>query len=376
MSSVISLHLDKADGSNPTAKYRFLELPPELCKLIESSPSELQLSIKGKEGDDAVLCTENKTYALRSVTVSNSMVVVTGSKSSPASNDVYLSEDIHEIMELVPIVPKLDRINGMLRGSEYREEDAMEEDETYDNSQESKRYTREDLFAVVQASDTEFANALRERHILEIDDYLRPLSTEYLGKILVYIFTSLVSYGLPRNDIPAARLMEIIQQEHDIPAVVTRQVMQWFGTIDAGKWDMDSLEAVKHVGLGLLRPYIHEAIKYPEFIFQWRNAVGDAFSHHVDVKIIQGHYLLLADSGGDVVPTIRYFSRNDLPTDPLSRFNELFLTRSKWREEEVVAFLEDIAVDKKDRDRLLLKFARRSTGSDGVVYFTARAGYV
>jgi hypothetical protein len=94
-----------------------------------------RLSIKGKEGDDAVLCTQNKTYALRSVTVSNSMVVVTGSKSIPASNEVYLSEEIHEIMELVPIVPKLDRINGMLRGSEYREEDAMEEDESRDDTQ-------------------------------------------------------------------------------------------------------------------------------------------------------------------------------------------------------------------------------------------------
>jgi sister chromatid cohesion protein DCC1 len=86
--------------------------------------------------------------------------------------------------------------------------------------------------------------------------------------------------------------------------------------------------------------------------------------------------LLQTDPSRSVVPTIRYFSRNDLPTDPLSRFNELFLTRSKWQEDDIVAFLEDIAVDKKDCDRLLLKFSRRSTGSDGVVYFTARAGHM
>lgn len=82
--------------------------------------------MKGKEGDDAVICTPNKTYTLRSVNVSNSLVVATGTGVS--QNDIAFSEDIHEIMELVPAIPKLDRLIGMLRGSEYGE-DQMSEDE-------------------------------------------------------------------------------------------------------------------------------------------------------------------------------------------------------------------------------------------------------
>lgn len=78
----------------------------------------------------------------------------------------------------------------------------------------------------------------------------------------------------------------------------------------------------------------------------------------------------------DPQPSVTYFSRSSLPTDPLSRFNELFLTRNKWKEQDIVAFLEDIAVDKKDVDRLLIKFARRSADRDGTVYFTARTGYI
>lgn len=80
--------------------------------------------------------------------------------------------------------------------------------------------------------------------------------------------------------------------------------------------------------------------------------------------------------GRDESPEIVYFSRSRLPIDPLQRFNELFLTRSKWKEADIVAFLEDIAVDKKDCDRLLIKFARRSAERDGTVYYTARAGYI
>ena len=80
--------------------------------------------------------------------------------------------------------------------------------------------------------------------------------------------------------------------------------------------------------------------------------------------------------GKDEPQDVIYFSRSSLPTEPLQRFNELFLTRPKWKEADMVAFLEDIAVDKKDCDRLLIKYARRSAERDGTVYYTARAGYV
>jgi hypothetical protein len=85
-----------------------------------------RLEIKGREGDDAVLCTESKTYALRSVNVSNSLHVATGSEEmtyAGIGDELFLNEAIHEIMELVPTVPKLDRLKGALHGSEYGEEE-------------------------------------------------------------------------------------------------------------------------------------------------------------------------------------------------------------------------------------------------------------
>lgn len=46
-----------------------------------------------------------------------------------------------------------------------------------------------------------------------------------------------------------------------------------------------------------------------------------------------------------------------------------------WRLEELAPFLRDVAVDKKERDKLLMKFTRTSTGPDGVVWYNARAKY-
>lgn len=72
--------------------------------------------------------------------------------------------------------------------------------------------------------------------------------------------------------------------------------------------------------------------------------------------------------------TLKYFPASELPVDPAARFSDLFLTRTKWKGEEISPFLSDIAVNSKERDKLLLKYCRTVTGLDGMRY-TARAQY-
>jgi sister chromatid cohesion protein DCC1 len=69
--------------------------------------------------------------------------------------------------------------------------------------------------------------------------------------------------------------------------------------------------------------------------------------------------------------SLRYFSAISLPTDPVARFGDLFLTRPRWRQEDIIPFIEGITVDSKDRDRLLIKFTRSTKDKDGTVWLTA-----
>jgi len=62
----------------------------------------------------------------------------------------------------------------------------------------------------------------------------------------------------------------------------------------------------------------------------------------------------------------------ELPIDPATRFTDLFLTRARWKAEDIVPYLSDIAVDTKELDKLLLKYARALTDKDGI-WYTARA---
>ena len=87
-----------------------------------------------------MLCTADKTYIVRSVVLSNSVLVVT---PDPADEDAYddgdelkdvaIRDQLSEVIELVPCVPRLHKLNTFLRGREYDEghedEESMSEDE-------------------------------------------------------------------------------------------------------------------------------------------------------------------------------------------------------------------------------------------------------
>jgi sister chromatid cohesion protein DCC1 len=75
-----------------------------------------RLSIKGQSGEDAVLCTDDATYAIRSVVLSNSILVVT---PQPESDTVVIRDQVNEILELTPAVPKLHKLSALLKGREY-----------------------------------------------------------------------------------------------------------------------------------------------------------------------------------------------------------------------------------------------------------------
>jgi sister chromatid cohesion protein DCC1 len=94
--------------------------------------------------------------------------------------------------------------------------------------------------------------------------------------------------------------------------------------------------------------------------------------------ILQGNYLCSGDipsPRGIPSATLQYFPSSSLPLDAAARFADLFLTRPKWRADTITPFLQDIAFDTKQIDKLLLKFCRMTKDETGVVWYTARAKY-
>jgi sister chromatid cohesion protein DCC1 len=118
--------------SRAAGTFKLIQLPTELSSVVQDSlDKDLDppaLVFKGDPSEDAVLCTHDKTYAVRSVVLSNTMLVVT----PPTSLDeeglgeherVVIRDQLHDILELNPIVPRLDKIWDILSGTEYDEND-------------------------------------------------------------------------------------------------------------------------------------------------------------------------------------------------------------------------------------------------------------
>ncbi|KAJ6515809.1 sister chromatid cohesion protein Dcc1 [Mycena sanguinolenta] len=350
-----------ASLTDDTGSFKLLELPPELCKLIEAAVenlSPLRLSIKGQSGEDAVLCTDDATYTVRSVVLSNTILVVTPPPDSPGT--VVIRDQVNEILELTPAVPRLHKISALLRGREY---DDVHDSEDHPPLPEPGHLTYAAARATIQASDAELAHGLRQQRILDIHGSLRPIAPSYLTAILETILNLLVSQSMAPRAVPVEDVAATLTDENEISRAVSMQVMAWFGEINDGVWTMDVESVLKEIGLDILRPYKDEPIPQDMLLDKWRLAVGDTFEASVSLALLTGNYLVAPGT-----ELLTYFPSSALPVEPASRFIDLFLTRPRWKADDIAPFLSDIAISTKDRDKLLLKYTRMTTDSQGVWY--------
>jgi len=127
--------------------------------------------------------------------------------------------------------------------------------------------------------------------------------------------------------------------------------------------------------VGILRNFKDESIAEDEFLTRWMKAVGDTFESTVSLTLLSvcppslptSHQLTPHSPIGQLSfqpltnhpkTLLTYFPSSTLPLDPAHRFSDLFLTRPKWLAADIAPFLTDCAVDEKERDKLLLKYAR------------------
>jgi len=182
----------------------------------------------------------------------------------------------------------------------------------------------------------------------------------------------LVSLSQPHDAASVSVLSQSLEREHEVKREVTLQVMRWFGEVDAENelWNVDVEKVVRQVGLGVLRQHKNDPVPEDEFMDKWNTAVGDTFVSSTSLQLLTGNYLC-DSSPFSSSKMLSYFPCAELPVDPVARFTDLFLTRPRWKADDIEPYLSDIAVDKKELDKLLLRYGRAMTDKDGL-WYTAR----
>ena len=335
------------DASTSSSSYQLLALPPALLTQLVASTSTLTstaapFEIRGDGTDSAVLVTESQTYSLRGVQNSNSLCVCTGSSSSSAAASngssrkrwfgardsaafdgeedpegcqdelapkrkrdeprIEIETVLHETLELVPAVARLEKLEGLLRGTEYTGGDAPESGEgkfkvrplsfctrgglicfplTSGSDLSQQPFTFDTLRSRLPASDAEIRQALsRHRVVTTYQGFLRPLPPAYLLQLLPAVLSALplparlahperqqplkgknkasspqVS-GPLRVDADEQDLLDALDAVECGDEEIARQLLEFFGTRDESgkrsKWDLDALAVVKELGIVLL----------------------------------------------------------------------------------------------------------------------------
>ncbi|WVQ73401.1 hypothetical protein IAR50_002973 [Cryptococcus sp. DSM 104548] len=386
---------DTAGTLDVEETYQLLELPPEILKQVEALEEGAQpfpLTIKGRPSDDATICTPNATFQLRTIGISNSLLVC---RSAPEDPDVFLQRDVggepketlhisdtcHQVFECVPIAPNLERIRAVLRPSAWEGMDSnlgkRKRDER--SGKPVKRWTKEQLKSVVQASDKELEEGLKERNVVEVDGKLLLLPAANLKELLLLLL-SLLHIHSKESDItaPTETLINILEKEYDILPSLSSPFLGLFGHVEGDMWIGDLKKIVKEVGMGLLTR-IGRNKKLDEFVKEWKAEVGEDWEGLVDMKLLKGEYLAnpppaSALAAGTRCPLLTYFPLSSLPLQPAPRFSELFLTRTRWRPDEMTPFLKGLTRegDKKERDKLVVKFVRVVKEKDGIWWYPRR----
>lgn len=126
-----------------------------------------------------MLCTPTSTFLLRTVEISNSLLVCRPPSTADGADRPTLEiRDVsHEVLECVPQAANLERIWAVLRESAWP---GLEGDVDADQGpsrlgkrkREARRWTRPQLESVVQASEAELDRGLKERNVVEVDGEL------------------------------------------------------------------------------------------------------------------------------------------------------------------------------------------------------------
>ncbi|MCO5584875.1 hypothetical protein L7F22_038807 [Adiantum nelumboides] len=390
-------------------KYHLMELNADLTKLIEDISKDEQrqkrkriregdeeegelrskptLCIKGRKADEAVLCTDTQTFMIRQVTQSNSLLLCSLEEREPESStaNVSVRDNIVEILELVPIVARVSRLTSLLENSAYSGEDEDEEEDEITK----KRYTPQQVASIVQASPLELKKGFKEAHILELDGHLRMISNSYLFEALRTLLAHIDRLSLSTDRILLQPAVAALRSTNEMRKEVAEEMLRsWFGNPMTNKEGDDSTDTItqndikkeeeiivldtlrisQFIGLQLLETHAKgKPMEMETFTGKWKDGLGATLGgseNALDINLLQGNYLLtpappLAPSKLQPL-SIEFFAASSLPLDISSRFQRLFSIRSQWIGEDLKPFLQDVAVDAKKRDALLLKFARSS----------------
>ncbi|XP_059431447.1 uncharacterized protein LOC132164940 [Corylus avellana] len=343
----------------------------ELDEKLVPDVLQQRITLRGQPDEDAVLCTGSKTYAVKFVGTSNSVLLIPPSDQSEFCEDsldcdgkddgergvVSVIKVAPGSMELVEVAPRLDKLKLLLSVSPYRfgEEIEMEDLEETEKSNRGL-YKWDDLVQEVQASDDELRSGLQALSAVEIGSYWRIVDEKYMDTILRMLLHNSVLNDWSLDALNEDEVVGVLESD-GFPQKLARHCLDVYGSkvdesVGSHVWRLDERRVCVHFAREILK----EGKKKTEsFMAEWLQKIPEGMRASFDM--LEGE--ILTERFG-VETWVRPFSVSSLPSSPAERFSILFRERPKWEWKDLQPYIRDLNVPGLSSEGLLLKYTRRT----------------
>uniref|UniRef100_A0A7N0V8B1 Sister chromatid cohesion protein DCC1 n=1 Tax=Kalanchoe fedtschenkoi TaxID=63787 RepID=A0A7N0V8B1_KALFE len=377
--------LNMAPGASISVAYHPQFGPHDDLMLLEVDEKLLpdvlhqRVALRGQQEEDAVLCTESKTYAVKFVGTSNSVFLVPPSEQyeieGKCGGELGLGGKVRAsvlkvaqgCMELVEIAPRIDKLKNLLLERPYMSSDV----EMGDSGEEmgAGLYGWGDLVEMVQASDEELRRGLEVLSAVEIDGFWRVVDEQYMDLILNMLLHNIVLNDWSFDALNESEVMEVLKSDGFSPDI-SLHCLKVFGhrtvpDLGSSIWSLEEKKVCVHFARKVLRG---GKKKMDAFMEEWVKKIPKGM--HVSFDMLEGE-VLTEQFGIDT--WVRSFSVSSLPYNPTERFTILFKEQAKWEFKDLQPYISDLSVPGSSLEDLLLKYTRRTQASvDSEPVFSAR----
>ncbi|XP_009758567.1 uncharacterized protein [Nicotiana sylvestris] len=342
-----------------------------------------RVTLRGQPDEDAVLCSQSKTYAIKFVGTSNSVFLIpppdlpithgASPNSSEKHHDNLTVASVIKVvpgsLELVEVAPRLDKLKSLLSENPYGFDEVSQMDTEFAHKSRGL-YAWDDLVEKVQASDEELCTGLRALSAVEIDGYWRLLDENFVDEILNMLLHDAVLNDWPLSALNEDEVLRVLEAD-GFPRKIVRHCLEVYGskvdddTRGGCTWRLEERLVCVHFARVILRG---KKMKLERFMEEWRKKVPEGMNASFDV--LEGE--VLTEKLG-IETRIYAFSVSSLPSVPAERFSKLFQEKPKWEWNELQPFVRDLKLPGLSLEGLLLKYTRRTQPSmDAEPIFSAR----
>ena len=357
---------------------RFIETDGELVKAISEGKS---VSLKGSAEDNAVICSDSKTYEIKEAETSNSMLFISkflgpgvcSGKDLEIAEVEYLTNSYFEL-SLSP--PKLFKLHNLLSTCYFKGEAEEREVDV------QKLFSVPELTNQVQASLKEVVSCIAAMGAFSLNGYVRLLSFDLSCEMMVHVIQLCLENDWPLTSIPVEGVCKSLVSIY--PKEILIHFLKFFSP-EIPVWSDDNVVDNNIENVSLSRCKVCQLFgnmilkngskfRLRDFIDSWRqvvpNEMDPVLSDLEDSSIIDYLDLMKQSKEDTSAAMIWYFDKWILPVENDKRLAVLFAQKPAWSFNELFPFFKDLC-DKAGLSTILAKYSRSSL-VNGTRFYTKK----